>query len=254
MSGLEILGAVAASLQLADLCVQIGTRLCQLCLFRLRPHYRDLWRLRSPPSEINRSMLDLSPRSRSAVQQLAAHVQIIRYKIERHRKIKAVFKLIIAFPRTGMEHRKQLMFAMEKYQTSATLIGHTTLTEILDGQKDLAQQLKRVVDPIKEMLNKLDGDIRETREALRMEIENQHSWKQQQVQISTIVREVLSTTIRDQPASIREGLGQFIVTNAQPRIQRMINVDYPTLSDYFSRIWDSASSTTDQDIWEAFHA
>ena len=79
MSGLEILGAVSASVQLAGTCCTIGERLLRqrsesILINEIHEDCRTLL------SEINKHILNLSPESRQAAQELADRLQKIKHK------------------------------------------------------------------------------------------------------------------------------------------------------------------------------
>lgn len=252
MSGLEIVGAVAASLQLAGVCVKVSSR-----LLGIRGDEELLATIHADCilllAEINQLMLELSPECRPAAHLLADRIHGVRNNIERKRKYTGFFKAIIIGTGNGLEYRDKLMFAMEQYQTKAAMLGNATLQMILKGQSNLPDQMDSIVRPVIHSLGRLELDIQRVKEENIAEKQKAcHLLQEQQVKMSQEFRAIVME-LKEERMLLRKDLAKFTLASSQQTVERpALVVDYGTMADYLLKTCQSGWPT-DQDIWECFH-
>jgi hypothetical protein len=244
MWGLEVLGAVAASVQLAGNCCTIGKRLLQQrseSLVADEIHERCKTLL----SEINEHMTKLSPTDRQAAQELAACLQQIKHNVFHYKQRNGWAKFFQVVTGKRFVYREQMMMALYRYQVSAVLDRNEMMSQLLAGQTSMPRQLNEIAMPLMEALAKLTSNI----DSLRtME---STSRREEQATIGDFQREELKTLIREE---LRKGLKSIPLLTASSHMDRSeLSADYGTMESYLKLIWESGSCTTDQDVWECFY-
>ena len=250
MSGLEVLGAVAASVQLAGNCCTIGKRLLQQ---RSESLVADeiYERCKTLLSEINEHMTKLSPTGRQAAQELAACLQRIKHKVHLHKQRNGWAKMFQVVTGKTFVYREQMMLALYRYQVSAVLDGNEMMGQLLAGQTSMSGKLNEMAMPLMEALAKLTSNI----DSLRMM--ESTSRREEQTTIVDFQRNVLKTltdTIREEVGALRKDLASRPLLAESSHMDRSeLTADYGTMASYLKSIWGSGSFTTDQDIWECFY-
>jgi len=250
MSGLEVLGAVAASVQLAGNCCTIGKRLLQQ---RSESVVADEIheRCKTLLSEINEHMTKLSPTGREAAQELAACLQRIKHKIYLHKQGNGFVKMFQVVTGKTFVYREQMMMALYRYQVSAVLDGNEMMGQLLAGQTTISDQLNEIAMPLMEALAKLTSN----NDSLRTI--DSTSRREEQPTTSDFEREILKAltdAIKEEVGALRKDFASRPLLTESTHLDRSeLTADYGTMASYLQSIWESGGFTTDQDIWECFY-
>lgn len=230
MSGLEILGAVAASLQLVDTCSNFGKILLQLPLDakladKVETHCKCLLRC------ISDSLVDQSSEYRQPAQALAEELQAIRSAIKRRKRLKT-----IGF---GGEYRQRLLSAMRNYNCAVTIAGTAAVQKLLNGQLTLSEEMRTILEKLSVLRNEIEQLNRTTHE-IKSDLK---SVNEKASRSEEIVREFGGFRTQQPIAST--------LTDQNPSAGPTPHLG--TMAEYLREIWRTGSSTTDQDIWECYY-
>jgi hypothetical protein len=154
MSGLDVLGAVASAIQLGMLCVSATNRLCAI----LSDHKLSQaihTECISLATEIDDRILNLNSENRIPAEQLRQRLNTIQTRIERRKKRTWTIKWINHMRLSGVSDKEDILFALQTYQTRASLSGTATMEEIqqrlgADGipQEVLTPIIQNLVSPV----------------------------------------------------------------------------------------------------------
>ena len=255
MSGLEVLGAVAASVQLAGSCYKIATRLLQqrseaVLTDEIQEDCKTLL------TNINEHMLKLSPENRQAAQVLADRLRKIRHQINVRKQKRGFVKMCYIITGQSLSHKEQMLSALQQYQVSAVLTGNEVINQVLFGQNRISAQLDEIAMLLMADLAKLTSYI-EINEAAEMRAARNTTAASVDTQQSTSdfstdeLQRVLAKTIREEIAALRSDISDLSSLADRFHIDRSeLAADYGTMANYLESIWESSNFTTDQDVWE----
>ena len=133
MSGLEILGAVAASVQLTSLCVNAGARLRQAMLETNKDlAFEIVEDCDNVLSAIQEQFVQLAVNDdhAQAVHQLASRLHKVKHKIEMRRGRRYLFRVASLLVGYESEYR-EMMEAIERYIATSTLSLHVAVARTL---------------------------------------------------------------------------------------------------------------------------
>lgn len=252
MSGLEILGAVAASVELTTLCVTIGKRLQQIKLDISQDLPTEIIReCDILISAINEQILQLATDHDHlpAVHQLAERLQKVKQKVETRSRRKYLLRAVALLVGYEGEYR-EMMDALGRYQAASMLSLHATLAKILSIQDDIPKSLERVKSGLTAMQEELRKAAHETKgvppadesclvHSLRDEIVDviKREFRNFQSDSSRPIRDLNASLAFDQKFHMDRG---------------ELSLEYGAMADYLQDIWTNGGYTTDQDVWGCF--
>lgn len=229
MSGLDILGAVAASLQLLDTCSAIGRLLCKMpadgkMVDKVEFNCNHLLK------GISASLVESSPDFFWPAQSLAEELQSIRVTIERRKRHKFWRSL-----GSGDEYRKQLLVAIDMYICAATLSMTGTMQKLCTGQSGSSREILEKFSILSNEFQNLNDKTSEMKTILEGVTK---------VGTQEEIREELAAARNQQPIIAILG-GQNLSGGITPELG--------TMGEYLGEIWRTGSATSDQDIWECYY-
>ena len=252
MAGLEILGAVAASVALTQACsritqVLLGSSADGKLSDVVHGHCETLLR------EINTYSSELSSVSREAAQQLANSLQLIQENIERRRRSKTFTKLFHAVIRNRGDYKDQMMIALQNYQTRTIVSGYVTIEKIALGQTNISEKVEGVSRTILENLATLTADVGQLR--IEEQGKKEKASEQRQENASTdLLCKALTETFRAEIATLRvETANSASVIRRCDMDRPDLLIDYGTMAMYLSEIRENGGWTSQQDMWECFY-
>lgn len=129
MTGLEVLGAVASSIQLGMLCLSAANRLCAI-LSDQKLSQAIHAECISLTTEIDNRLRTLNSDNKIPAEQLRQHLKTIQMRIERRKKRTWTIKWINQLRLSGVSDKEAILFALQTYQTRTSLSGTATMEEI----------------------------------------------------------------------------------------------------------------------------
>ena len=135
MSGLEILGAVAASLQLVDVCLAVAQHLRNLPADGKMTD-NIAFNCHRLLECISASLVSSRPESYRPARDIAEELQAIRAAIEQRKR-----KRLLPNVDSGKEYQRRLLMALNSYHCAITFVSHAMHRKLLINQGGLSRQL-----------------------------------------------------------------------------------------------------------------
>jgi len=161
MSGLEVLGAIAAGVGLAQLCVDAARRISASCSdSKVSETIRK--ECEAIVNEVDRHMLLMMSESRAAAQDLRNTLEEIRSRIEKEQKKKRLKwsgKLRLSI--SSQEHKETMLLALHQYQTCVAISGNAAVEDIRKrvSPNGISKDMHRMMIPmIENLVNRFDCD------------------------------------------------------------------------------------------------
>jgi len=255
MSGLEILGAVAASVQLTSLCVNAGARLRQVML----ETNKDL------PSEIVTDCDNVLSAIKEqfvqfagnddhaqAVHQLASRLHKVKHKVEKRRQSGYLFRAASLLVGYESEYR-EMMEAIERYIATGTLSLHVAVARTLAMQGEIPASIEAVCAELSQQMSRMTAmqeDLQKESDGSRGLLPAQQTLSFQSLR-DDIVDEIRK--LRGVSMESSHELTAILAVDRTPQMDRgELTLEYGTMADYLEHIWNNAAFTTDQDVWGCF--
>jgi hypothetical protein len=147
MSGLEILGALAAGVQLAGLCLDIMNRL-HACSSDKRLSEFVQMECVGMINEIDECVLKLSANHRCAALEMQKYLSEICERIERRKQRKWLLRWSEKLRFNGMEDKDAMILVLQQYQTRATISGAVTIEEIKNRVDEIPNSMRGLLDSV----------------------------------------------------------------------------------------------------------
>ena len=218
MSGLDVLGAIASSLQLVETCSDIVRLVIAIpsghnLLHRVESDCKALLQC------ISDSLHSQSEETIPAASKLAAQLQQIRSAIEAKKRT-----WLLAG--NGTKYRDLMVEAIQAYLCELILWGTAAKQKLSKDMLLVIQKLETLENRNKEIqvtLQNIKAEASHHQRTILKELGNSHTF----TPISSIL-------VSQSPS-------------------RGLTPDYGTMGEYLREIWRTGGGTTDQDIWECYY-
>ena len=229
MSGLEVLGAVSASLQLLDACSVIGQLLLRLPTDAKMADKVE-FNCHRLLNCISDSLLNYSPECCRPAHALAVELQSLRSDIERQRR-KKFLKTI----GSGEEYRQRLFMAITTYNCAATLVMNAASNPARGGCRERSHKSCQYPSDGFRSLDLTTNEMKTCLERIDKKAER----------LKEMMEELAAYRTRQPIAGALTG-------HQNP--SGVIAPQFGTMLEYPEEIWRSTGgSTSDQDIWECYY-
>jgi len=223
MSGLDVLGAIASSLQLVETCSDIVKLVIAIpsghnLLHKVESDCKALLEC------ISDSLHSQSEETIPAASKLATQLQQIRSNIEAKKRTSF---MSWPLPGNGTKYRDSMVEAIQAYLCELTLWG-------MAGKQKLSKDMLLVIEKL-EKLENWNNEIKVTLQNIKAEASHDQRTILEELGNSHISRPVSSMFVSQSPSA-------------------GVTPDYGTMGEYLREIWRTGSGTTDQEIWECYYA
>jgi hypothetical protein len=151
MSGLEVLGAVAAGVGLAQTCVDSARRI-SACYWDTKVSETILNECEVIIKEVEAKLFHMIPDNRAAAQELQTTLNTIRSQIEKQKKRKRLSKWLgkVGLTVYSLEYKETMVRALHTYQTRTILVGTGAIEEIRKrvGSGGIPEDVNRLLLPV----------------------------------------------------------------------------------------------------------
>ena len=265
MSGLEILGAISAAVELGLFCHR-----SQKGLLQLRSD-RDLSRQVLSEcigliEEIDKRNMQLLPDHHPATSALRASLENIKSKIEQRKCRGKWIKGLTVLRPYGESDKKNITCALQRYQTQAILWGNEALYKILGLSQSLKGQLREAVEQISDNLSVIaTGSLDVKREVVTLNsgvVGLGESMDNATTMIQRATKQMESTNLRLESLSheMMKEIRALRVQSVCPAIglisrksdmdRARIDLKLDSLNEYLSKLRSGGGTLSDLEIWE----
>jgi hypothetical protein len=226
MSGIEILGAVAASLQLLDTCSAIGQ-----FIFKLPANGKMADKVESNChcllQYISASLIEFSRKFYRPAQALAEELQSIHATVGQRKRHK--FLRIFG---SGDQYRQRLLMAIGAYNSSAMLAIAATMQKLGTDQSRGSQEILEKLSTLKNEFQSLNDKTSEMK-----------------IILEGVTKVGAPKQVREEFAAARNKQPIAAILAGQ-NLSGGITPELGTMAEYLGR---TGGATSDQDIWECFY-